>query len=227
MKKYIKRQPRWKQKLRLIAGFPHTWICVSILIFSVLALIISYQLNVAGNTFLSSLFSNLFAGLVTGLVIYLIGGIKQISVIKLQEKKSWLEKLSKMIKRYFSDYDDLRRLHFDKFSGDEKLFDQIYDCGSHANWINDEIIQSSFSKILSFNSINYCKKSFSYHALEMCDAFEQLHGNLQMIDVTCPSSKEIIGYFDAVDHKIRTLNGEIYKEKQSLEMRISEIQKTL
>ena len=224
---YVKKQPEWKRKLRLVVSFPHIWICVMTLLIAVVSLIISCKLNTADKTFSSSVFSNIFAGLVTGLVICLISGVKQIYTVKLQEKKTWLENLSKMIGRYFEDYNALCHLHFDEFNGDEELFDQIYDCGSHANWVNDEIIQRSFSRTLSFNTISYCKKAFSYQALEMCNAFEELHGNLQMVDVNCPSSKEIVKYFGFVDRKLRNLNMEIHKEVQSLEIRLSEIHKSL
>ena len=128
---------------------------------------------------------------------------------------------------YFSGYHQLQKMKFDKFDGDEEKFNYIYDVGSHANWINEEILQSSFNKTLSFNSIKYSKNNFGYDALSLCDAFEELHGNLQLLDVEFPSSKKILEYFDLVNPALKKLNSGVQTAIKNLDIRLSEIQKTI
>lgn len=213
--------------IKIATSFPHVWICATILILAGLSLWASYDLTYCGNSFWSSVFANIFAGLITGFVICLISGVKQITIIKMQEKKAWLENLAHLLKEYFSEYHQLRKMRFDKFSGDEKMFDFIYDVGSHANWINEEILQSSFNKTLSFKPLKYSKKFLGYDALALCNAYEELHGNLQSIDVDCPSSKEIIKYFDDVHPELKKLSSGIYASLRDINARLSEIQKTI
>lgn len=213
--------------IKIAIGFPHVWICFIILGLAALSLWASYDLTQCGNSFWSAIFANIFAGLITGLVICLISGSKQIAVAKMREKKAWLEKIAHMLMEYFSGYHQLQKMKFDKFDGDEEKFNYIYDVGSHANWINEEILQSSFNKTLSFNSIKYSKNNFGYDALSLCDAFEELHGNLQLLDVEFPSSKKILEYFDLVNPALKKLNSGVQTAIKNLDIRLSEIQKTI
>lgn len=215
----------WRAKI--IAKFPHIWVCAIILFAAVASLLVSLSLNCSGNNFWASIFSNVFAGLITGFVVCLISGMKQLTTTKAREKKAWLENLSGMLKRYFSGYNQLVKMRFDRFNGDEETFNFIYDVGSYANWVNDEIIQSSFSKTLPFNSLKYSKDYLSYDALGLCDAFERLHGNLQMLDVDRPSAKEIVKYFEEVNPALRGLNSEVYTAIRNIEIQLSEIGKTV
>lgn len=223
---YIKKEAEWVRKLRIIISFPHIWTCAIILVCSIISLIIAYVLNVE-NVFLSSIFSNIFAGLITGFIICLISGIKQISITKMRETKAWLEKVTGMIRDYYDAYASIRKIHFDRFDGDEALFEKIYDCGCRANWVNDEIIQSSFNKVLPFNSISMCKRKFGYDPHMLSDSFEVLHEKLSMIDVNCSSSKEISHYFNEIDTILHKLSSSMHDEIRSLDIRLSEIQKTI
>lgn len=213
--------------IKITMGFPHIWICALILALAGLALWASCDLACCGNSFWSSIFANIFAGLITGFVICLISGAKQITIIKMQEKKAWLENLAQLLSEYFSEYHRLRELRFDKFTGDEKTFNFIYDVGSHANWINEEILQSSFNKTLSFKPVKYCKNFLGYDALALCDAYEELHGSLQLIDVDYPSSKEILKYFDIVHPALKKLSSGVHTALRDINVRLSEIQKTI
>lgn len=156
-----------------------------------------------------------------------MSGIKCISITMMKEKKAWLESLDSMIKQYINDYHNLRLLKFDKYEMSEKIFEQIYDCGSHVNWINEKILQSSFDKSLSFNPLKYCKNTFSCDALNLIPAFQDLHEKLTMIDMDYSSSKDIISYFDVVHSEIMKLNHSVCNKIESLEIRLSEIQKTI
>lgn len=214
-------------RFKIIFRFPHIWTCVIILGISMVSILISLYLNCIDEDFWSSIFANLFAGLITGFVICLISSIKQTSIIKMKEKKAWLEDLSKMIRQYLSDHRELLSMNFEKFEGDEETFKFIYDTGSHANWVNEEIIQSSFSKILSFDSIKYCKKILGYDALAMCDEYERLHQNVYMIDMEYPSAQMIQKYFENVDQALWKLHSEVLRAISDLEIRLSEIQKII
>ncbi len=210
----------------MIISFPHIKACAIILVCSILSLIIAYVLNTE-NAFLSSVFSNIFAGLFTGFIICLISSIKQISITKMRETKAWLEKVNGLIKDYHDAYASVRKIHFDRFDGDETLYEQIYDCGCRANWVNDEIIQSSFSRILPFSSIRMCKRKFGYDPHVLSDSFAVLHEKLKMIDVDCPSSKDILHYFDDVNTILHKLSSSMHDEIRSLDIRLSEIQRTI
>lgn len=208
-------------------SFPHIWICLIILLLAVISLYASYQLNIIEENYWSSILANIAAGFVTGIVICLVGGAKQISVTKIKLKLAWLDKISEMVTQYNSSYSSLMQLHFDKFDGSSETFDFIYTVGSHANWINEEILQRSFDKTLLFDSIKYCSQTLGYDALALANDFEELHEKLRMIDFDCPSSNEIKGYFSKVERELRQLRSAIYTEKKKLEIRLSEIQNTI
>lgn len=215
------------RRLMIFLKFPHIWTCFIILIFAAVALLVSYQLNTLNESYWSSIFANLFAGLLTGFVICIIGSIKQISIFKMKEKRKWLSHLSEMILDYLSYHHKILSLRFDKFDGNEDVFELIYETGSRANWVNEEIIQSSFSKILSFNTIRYCKKNFDYDALALCNEYRELHEKLEMVDIDCPSSKAIIKYFESVNWLLWRLNSEVRKAIDDLDIRLSGIQKSI
>lgn len=215
------------KRIKIRIKFPHLWVCFFILAIAIAFLGVSIFLNYRGESFWSSIFANVFAGLITGFVICLISGIKQISLIKRKQKKEWLEHLHAMIKDYLKGYHEVSLLQFDRFDGNEALFDTIYDVGARANWVNSEILQSSFNKILPMNTQKFCKKHFGYDAVAMCDTFDQLRGNLYMIDTECPSSKEIKGYFQDVHPALKKLSLSVYDTIKALDIELVEIQKTI
>lgn len=223
----VRKTPEWLRRLKIMVRFPHIWTCFIIIFAAVATLLMSLYFDRCGNSFWSSILANVFAGLITGFVICLISGVKQITIVQMRAKKAWLENLATMLKKYFADYDQLLKLRFNKFDGNEELFNFIYDAGSHANWINDEIIQSSFDKTLPFKALKYSKDYLEYDAVALSDAFERLHVNLQMLDVACPSSTEIIRYFHEVNPELKKLNYLVYNALRDLDVRLSEIQKTI
>ena len=213
--------------LKTALTFPHIWISAIILLLAGITLWLSFELTLLDKAYWSSIFANIFAGLVTGFVLCLVSGAKQIAITKMREKKAWLDNLANMLKDYFSGYQQLQRMKFQKFDGNEDTFKFIYDIGSHANWVNDEILQSSFNKVLPFDSIKYSKRYLGYDALSLCSVFEELHGNLYSLDVDYPSSKQILAYFDSVTPALRSLNTAVLAATRSLDIRLSEIQKTI
>lgn len=214
-------------RLKILFRFPHLWTCIIILCIAVIAFFISFYLNNIGQNYWSSILANLFAGLITGFVICLISSIKQTSIIKMKEKKAWLEQIENTTERYLSEYDDLKNMHFDQFYGDKDNSVFIYDVGLHAKWVNEEILQGSLHQTLSFNTIKYCKEMFGYDAHAMYAEYERLLENLSMIDLDFPSSKTIRKYFKNVDSALRKLNFELYTAINDLDIRLSEIQKTI
>ena len=215
------------RRLGMYLSFPHVWICFVILVLAAITLAVSYWLNAQGESYWSSIFANLFAGFVTGFIICLIGGMKQIYIVKMTEKRNWLNLLSEKILEYGSWHRKLLGLRFDKFDGDEETFNLIYDIGARANWVNGEILQSSFSKTLSFDTVEYCKKKFDYDADALCSKYEALHETLKMADIDCPSSKEIFQSFESVDHLLCRLNLDVRKAIDDLDVRLSVLQKSI
>lgn len=145
----------------------------------------------------------------------------------MQQKKEWLQKLSEMLSEYYLSYNKVSKLKFDKFSGDEETFNLIYMTGAKAKWVNDEILLSSSSKILSFNTIRYCKKILGYDAQDLCCKNDILYGYLYALDCDYPSSTTMLHYFQPVDHELRKLSTSIHLELTNLDIRLSEIQKCI
>lgn len=72
--------------------FPHILAGIIILMLAILSLRYSYSLMKNGQDYWSSVFANISAGLITGIVICLVGGIKQITIMKTQLKISgWMK----------------------------------------------------------------------------------------------------------------------------------------
>ena len=119
-------------------------------------------------------------------------------------------------------YHELLRKQFVQFDGDEELFNFIYDVGSHANWVNDYILQGSFNEQLAIDPTTYCKE-MGYDALALVDEYEDLHVKLYSMDVDNPTKKQIIQYFDKVEKALRALGGAIYHQQQSISPKLDRI----
>lgn len=206
--------------------FPHILTCIVILLLAILALWFSFTLK-EGSSYWSSILANIAAGLFTGIVICLVAGIKQISILRLQMKIKWLEKLKEYIFQYQNAYPTLYSLHFQNFDGDEELNKTIYDIGSYANWINDFILQSTYDRKYLFDPRKYCRKQLQYDAYTLVQDFETLHEQLERLSFDCPSSKQIVQYFEKVNKHIKKLSHELYKNRNQLEIRLSRLQNTL
>lgn len=224
VKGFFKKIARW---VSIYASFPHLWIAMIITGLSIVALLISLYLNAHGDPFWSSVFSNIFAGFLTGMILCLISGVKQISIAQLMSKKYFLEELAAKIKQYYEAYNELRSMTFTWFDGTTEIFDFIYDTGSFANWVNDYILQATFDETLAFKPVDYCKKNLNYDALSLVDAYQELHDKLYLIDIECPSKKEILQYFEAVDKSLRGLNSGVYRSIKEIDIRLEAINRSI
>lgn len=216
-----------KYRVSLIFSFPHFWICILIILLAIVSLWISHALYRSHQDFLFSIFANIFAGLVTGLIICLLSGVKQFYIAKLKNKKNWLEHIRTMVSDYIDLYHKLAEKQFTTFDGTEELFNFIYDVGSHANWINDDILQSTFDKSLSFNPREYCKKYLNYDAYALVDEFSKLHDYLYEVDINFPSKKDILCYFEKVHKNLMRLHSNAYRQLRDIEIRLQEAEKSI
>ena len=214
------------RKISAVFTFPHIWVCIAIAALSVVALVLSWRLK-CSQPFWSSIFANVFAGLITGLVVCFIGGVKQIHMVHMQSKLAWLKDTADLIKLYLNDHHKMQCMHFDKFNGEQETFDFYYNMSIRASNINMAIQQGSFNKTLSFNPDRYCRKSFQYDSVAMGAKFDHLHEFVEMIEVDCPSSKTIAKEFDAVHPELRKLNSAVHSTIRELEIRLSDIKKTI
>lgn len=223
---YIKREPEWWRKTKVTFSFSHIWICLIIAASAAGMLFVSW-LYKDSQPFWSSICANIFAGLVTGLVICLVGGVKQVSNMYMLSKREWLQNLAELMKVYLNDYHKMIRLHFDRFDGDQELFDFYYDMSIHASNINVEIHQGAFNRTLPFDPDQYCRKEFGYDSVAMSEKFDNLHAYVEMIEIDCPSSKEIAQQFETVNSELRKLNSAVYGAIRDLDVRLADIQKTI
>ena len=137
-------------------SLPHNKVALGATFIALGSLLISWKMDSCGISFWSSIFANIFAGLITGLVICLIAGRKQRTIAELESQQNFLVELSAKIKEFQSMYHELLRKQFAQFDGDEELFNFIYDVGSHANWVNDYILQGSFNEHLAIDPTTNC-----------------------------------------------------------------------
>lgn len=220
LKKVIKRG-------KILFSFPHVWLCLIIVLLSLVALAMSFIFEQNGLDYIASIFSNIFAGLLTGLIICLLTGLKQLSIAKLMSEKNWLIHIKNMINDYNTLYRQLLDRSFVKYDGSEELFNLIYDVGCRANWVNEDILQSSFNQTLSFNPETYCKKNYNYNALALTEIFGELHNNLSMIDIENTSKRTIIDYFRDVDSNLRKLHISVCTDLDNLDIKLKILHTTI
>lgn len=223
----MKTKKKNKCKLNKIFNIPHIKTAIIIFGLSIISLIVSIVLHYVNCSFGSSLFANIFAGLITGLIICLIGGFKQKSITDINVKISWLKELSALIKVYFSDYNKLTRIKFDKFNCDENLYILFCDADTHANDVNTAILQKQFDDMVDFNPVEYIKEQLNYDAEKLLEEFKTLHENVEYIDISCPSSNDILLYFSVVDKEIHKLNFSVNDKIQELEKQLFSIHKAI
>lgn len=226
-KNVVRRECDFFRRIKIILHFPHAWVCIILAGLAVIMLAVSSVLDNCGQAFWSSICANVFAGLVTGLAICLIGGAKQISTTKMHAQRQWLQHLADMLKTYMDDYHKLIRLRFEKFDGNQDLYDFYYDMCTHANDINVAIHQGAFNKALSFNPEKFCRKVFNYDAVAVGKKCDDLHEYVRMIDIDCPGSKEIAAEFGKVHPELMRLNSAVYSAIKDLDIRLSEMNKSI
>ena len=227
MKKRNVYQKRHRRK-KLDFHFPHVRIAFLIAMLAVIALVISWYINKLGFSFLSSIFSNIFAGLVTGLILCVISGSKQRTIAELKSKLTFLDGLQTELKEYLELHHELvnTQIQYNANTSDE-LFNFIYDVGSHANWVNSYICQSTFNRILAFEPCEYCKKRFEYDAIALSSAYEELHDFLTLVDINHPSKNEILDHFNCVDMPLKKLNCSVIKEIDAIKIELEAMEHSL
>lgn len=225
-KNVIRKESEWIRRTKIIISFPHVWVCVILAVATGVMLYASWRLD-SCQKFWSSICANIFAGLVTGLAVCLVGGAKQISITRMQVKKEWLQHLADLIKVYLGDYHEMIRIKFDKFDIKTHSFDFYYDMSIHASDINVEIHQGTFNKALSFDPDKYCRKSFGYDSVAMGEKFDALHAYVEMIEIDCPSSKEIAKQFETVQTDLRKLNSAVHSAIRDLDVRLAEMGRSI
>lgn len=221
------KEKKIKKRGKAVVNFYHIRMAIVIAVLAIVALLISIFLNLFDAEFSASIFANIFAGLITGLIICLVSGAKQKNITELNAKREWLKELSTMIHRYLNGYNHLSRFKFDKFNGDENIYNFIYDVHVYANDINAEILQKQFDKTVNFKPREYCKEKFNYDACLLIDSFDELHDKVEHIDIDCPSSKIIIDYFRPTHFELLKLNMKVHVEIRELDIQISKLSRTI
>lgn len=221
------KEKKIKKRGKSVVIFYHIRMTIVIAALAIAALLTSILLNLFDAEFSASIFANIFAGLITGLIICLVSGSKQKNSTELNAKREWLKELSTMIHRYLNGYNHLSRFKFDKFNGDENIYNFIYDVHVYANDINAEILQKQFDKTVNFKPREYCKEKFNYDACSLIDSFEDLHDKVEHIDIDCPSSKNIIDYFKPTHFELLKLNMKVHEEIRDIDIQISKLSRTI
>ena len=223
----MKEEKKSKKRGEIIRSFYHIKMAFVIAVLAIVVLITSIVLHVLDAEFSASIFANIFAGLITGLIICLVNGAKQKNTTELNAKREWLKELSTMIHKYLNGYNHLSRFKFDKFNGDDNIYNFIYDVHVYANDINAEILQKQFDKTVNFKPRDYCKEKFNYDAYSLIDSFDELHEKVEHIDIDCPSSKNILDYFKPTHFELLKLNMKVHEEIRDLDIQISELSRTI
>ena len=216
-----------RDSIILYLSFPHIWICLIITILAITTLVLSIKLEQNDSSYWASILSNIFAGLLTGLIICLLSATKQITVAKLKNKKKWLTHIKELIKKYIDLHGELVHKSFSNYDGSEELFNFIYDIACLANDVNQDILQSTFNKTLSFNSQDYCKKYLNYDAYALLDEFKNLHEEMYDLQDNNPTKKDILRYFEKVDKALRKLSSAIYHKLEEIEIRLEAINRSI
>lgn len=214
------------ERKKLDFKLPHNRVVAGIALLATGSLILSGQLNGWDNVFWASIFSNVFAGLITGLVICLISGRKQRMIAELESQQKFLNELSCKIKGFQDLYGELLKKNFSKYDGSEDLFNFIYDVGCRSNWVNDFILQGTFNAKIALDPVEYCS-AMGYDALALTSEYITLHNNLQNLDSDCPTKRELIKQFNAVEKPLRKLGDSVYHRQQDIELQLDRIRHSL
>lgn len=208
----------WK-RIKLYFGLPHFWMVGKVMLFSVVAFMLSVFFK-DSNSFLSSVFANIFAGLITGLVISLISAIKTMSLYRTECLINWLNCLHEDILEYMGMHRKLMLFkNEEEFRNEEVLYNYIYDtlcCGEN---INVTISQGRFKESLPFNPYEYFKKELKYDAVSNSKENSELREKILVLEVSNITSQELRILFEKMYKQLFILNGEILKHITNLEAR--------
>mgnify|MGYP006865367257 CR=1 FL=1 len=206
------------KKIKLYIVLPHIWVLFLVAILALIMCVLSV-VYIEINTFLSSIFANIYAGLLTGVIICLITTIKSISLYRTESKVRWLENLHKECLKFISMHHKLLFSKEDEFADDESYYNYIYDTLCCGNDISQTISQGCFEEALPFNPYKYCKKKFSFDAVEVMNGNELLREEIIKLDVSTSSKTDIRELFKTMDSQIIILNRKIMKELELLQVK--------
>lgn len=207
-----------EKKVKLYASLPHFWILGIILIFSIIACMVSI-VYMKSNPFLSSVFANIFAGLITGIVISLISTIKSMTLYRTECLINWLGSLHKDILKYIRMYRKMVFSKEDEFEDYDAFYNHIYDTLCCGNEINVTISQGRFNQSLPFNTYKYMKKKFEYDATKYSRNNDNLREQIMELDASNVTNDELVDLFKDMDRQLRELNGKIIRYITYLEAR--------
>ena len=194
------------------------WLFLSILVFAAIALVLSFSIRESTT---SSLFSNIFAGLITGLVLSGLSGAKQIYLASQLQKAEWIRQLQQKI----ADYHKMRTGFLSNNLQGLVIEDYIYDMGAHASWVKDFILQSSFDRRLSFNTINYCKRNYGFDFDKFTEESEKLHDELMVF--SCTDKRIAIDLFTEIDRFLNALYSKTITDLRDIETKVSAAQRSI
>ena len=194
------------------------WLFLSILVFAAIALVLSFSIRESTT---SSLFSNIFAGLITGLVLSGLSGAKQIYLASQLQKAEWIRQLQQKI----ADYHKMRTGFLSNNLQGLVIEDYIYDMGAHASWVKDFILQSSFDRRLSFNTINYCKRNYGFDFDKFTEESEKLHDELMVFSGT--DKRIAIDLFTEIDRFLNALYSKTITDLRDIETKVSAAQRSI
>lgn len=194
-----------KNKMKPYIRLPNIWVLLIVTVLAVIMCLLSVFYKDT-DTFTSSICANIFTGLLTGVTVCLITTIKSISLYRTECIIEWLNDLNKECLKFIEMYRKIILTKSSDFKDNEELFYYIYDTLCCGNGICQTISQGQFKETLPFNTYKYCKKSFSFDALEIMKTNKELHENIIELDISSMSKTDIIKLFKPMEHQIFTLN---------------------
>lgn len=203
------------KKIKLYASLPHIWVLFVIAILALIMCVLSVAYK-EENKFLSSIFANIFAGLLTGVIICLITTIKSISLYRAECKIIWLEDLHKECLEFISMHRKMTLSRVDEFENDVDYNNYVYDTLCRGNEVSHTISQGRYKEALPFNPYKYCKKEFSFDAVEVMKGNDILRDEVMCQDISKLSNAEVRKLFSTMERQIFILNSEILKKIETL-----------
>lgn len=203
----------------MYARFPQIWLFTITILLSIFSLVLSAHLE---NQYWASICSNLFAGFVTGTVFFLLTGVRQIYIAKLEIRNAWLESLHLQILKFSEMMHKLQNWRND----DEKdLDDFVYDLLCEAHRVNEMIIYGRNDKRIGFDCVEYCKKHYGYNAIEKSERDDSVRDAIQ--GRFNYDKAEAIHLFRPLRHDLLELNGNVNSDIKTTEITLHTITRSV
>lgn len=210
--------------IKFLFSFPVFWVVIFIVVLIITSLFVSINLHNSGSEYLSTIFSNVFAGLITGLVIAILSGSKTVYCSYMEARLLWLEETHKMILDHF---EDERKLWGANQESDDIFYDLAYDTASKANWVNERIMQSSFSKVKWFDPPKYFKKKFDFDCMKTHKILSDLRDFIIENGNNREMRKDTINEIRTVSSIMRSLNHDILSDMDSIKIKLAGAKKSI